>query len=623
MEAGRGTYAAPLRMLAAEAFERLSVSLGEGQVGLVTGEERINDDADVICCTAEMAPMRGELLVLDEVHWANDSERGWAWTRLLLGAEYRHIRVAGAPDALPLIRAAFPAVEVVLHERLCPLEIATKSLPLSEVPERAAVVAFSRKAVYHVAGLLQQAGRRPAVLYGAMPPAVRRHEVARFVAGDADVVVATDVIGHGINLPVSAVLFAETQKFDGVSRRELAAWEVAQIAGRAGRFGFERAGTAAALTGVAGMSASPKTVARAAMPKVDVGDGIVGYRSVSHGRVAPSLEDLAATTATQLPLRLRAWSEEAVALARRVGWVKVASVEDLRARLAVVARSAGLDGLDLDAAWQLARSPLDAANPVDSDLLARMAHAVAGNAPLRSLIAARPAGDLNTLEVAGRRAAALRWFTLALPAIGDITHDEVVAYEAAVTQEIITRLGKAVKAGIARCTSCKRICAPWSKWCDSCYRRGRWSYDDWDDDRGDDGRDNRTGRHPQMTDGQAHTSRAKGRARGTALAASGDPLARPKGAPRKLWRNQALPALLAVTGEERRDLRGAMVRALERWTPTVGGLDDFAERARALLAERPRLDGRPGPDVGAEMTSHTETSASIVSDPRKSSGSRA
>ena len=217
--AGSGTYAAPLRMLAAEAFERLQGRLGVGRVGLVTGEERIAEDAPILCCTAEMAPMRGDLLVLDEVHWADDPERGWAWTRLLLGAEYRHIRIAGAPDALPLVRSAFPDAEVVFHDRLCPLTISTKPVRLADIPKRSAVVAFSRKAVYHVAGLLKETGREPVVLYGAMPPGARRAEIARFIAGQANVVVATDVIGHGINLPVSAVLFAETTKFDGVSRR--------------------------------------------------------------------------------------------------------------------------------------------------------------------------------------------------------------------------------------------------------------------------------------------------------------------------------------------------------------------------------------------------------------------
>ena len=108
VENGRGVYAAPLRMLAQEAHRRLAAELGEDGVGLVTGEERVNPDAPIICCTAEMAPMHGETLVLDEVQWAEDEERGSAWTRLMLGGEYRHILLLGAVEALPLVEHAFP-----------------------------------------------------------------------------------------------------------------------------------------------------------------------------------------------------------------------------------------------------------------------------------------------------------------------------------------------------------------------------------------------------------------------------------------------------------------------------------------------------------------------------------
>ena len=104
VENGRGVYAAPLRMLAQEAHRRLSSELGEDGVGLVTGEERVNAGAPIICCTAEMAPLRGETLVLDEVQWAEDEERGSAWTRLMLGGEYRHILLLGAVEALPLVQ---------------------------------------------------------------------------------------------------------------------------------------------------------------------------------------------------------------------------------------------------------------------------------------------------------------------------------------------------------------------------------------------------------------------------------------------------------------------------------------------------------------------------------------
>src|SRR5262249_61300337 len=122
-EHGRGVYAGPLRMLAQEAHRRLSAELGAGAVGLVTGEERIDADAPIICCTVEMAPTRGEVLVLDEVQWADDEERGSAWTTLMLAGEYRHILLLGALDAEPLVQAAFPEVEIKLFERKLPLEV--------------------------------------------------------------------------------------------------------------------------------------------------------------------------------------------------------------------------------------------------------------------------------------------------------------------------------------------------------------------------------------------------------------------------------------------------------------------------------------------------------------------
>src|SRR5439155_337766 len=71
---------------------------------------------------AEMAPMRGEVLVLDEVQWAEDEERGSAWTRLMLGAEYRHILLLGAVEALPLVENAFPEAEIKFFERKAPLD---------------------------------------------------------------------------------------------------------------------------------------------------------------------------------------------------------------------------------------------------------------------------------------------------------------------------------------------------------------------------------------------------------------------------------------------------------------------------------------------------------------------
>src|SRR5205814_10083310 len=141
---GRGVYAAPLRMLAQEVHRRLAAEVGEQRVGLVTGEERVNPDAPIICCTAEMAPMHGETLVLDEVQWAEDDERGSAWTRLMLGGEYRHALLLGAVEALPLVRPAFPDVELRFFERKAPLDWIAKR-GIAGLGPGTVVVAFRRR----------------------------------------------------------------------------------------------------------------------------------------------------------------------------------------------------------------------------------------------------------------------------------------------------------------------------------------------------------------------------------------------------------------------------------------------------------------------------------------------
>src|SRR5712691_10935685 len=240
VENGRGVYAAPLRMLAQEAHRRLAAEVGEQSVGLVTGEERVNPDAPIICCTAEMAPMHGETLVLDEVQWSEDEERGSAWTRLMLGGV----------EALPLVRHAFPQVEVRFFERKAPLDWVGRR-GIAGLGPGTVVVAFSRRAVIGLAGELNQFHPgKVAVLYGAMPLASRRAEIDRFISGAAEVCAATDVLGHGVNLPCETLLFAETNNFDGHERRDLEPWEIAQIAGRAGRFGFQDRGHVGVLTGL-------------------------------------------------------------------------------------------------------------------------------------------------------------------------------------------------------------------------------------------------------------------------------------------------------------------------------------------------------------------------------------
>ncbi len=101
-----------------------------------------------------------------------------------------------------------------------------------------AVIAFTRKDVLTLSARFRQWGHGVASIYGALSPEVRRTESRRFCEGEADILVATDAIGMGLNLPIRRVIFSSIDKFDGIASRPINATEVRQIAGRAGRFGI-------------------------------------------------------------------------------------------------------------------------------------------------------------------------------------------------------------------------------------------------------------------------------------------------------------------------------------------------------------------------------------------------
>lgn len=109
------------------------------------------------------------------------------------------------------------------------------------------MIAFSRKNALMWRERLSRQGKSVAVIYGALAPEVRRAEAARFCSGEAQVLVATDAIGMGLNLPIKRVIFTAVSKFDGTEERALGIQELRQIAGRAGRFGLAERGEAAAM----------------------------------------------------------------------------------------------------------------------------------------------------------------------------------------------------------------------------------------------------------------------------------------------------------------------------------------------------------------------------------------
>jgi ATP-dependent RNA helicase SUPV3L1/SUV3 len=475
VENGRGVYAAPLRMLAQEAHRRLQAEAGEENVGLVTGEERVNPDAPIICCTAEMAPMRGETLVLDEVQWAEDEERGSAWTRLMLGGEYRHILLLGAVEALPLVREAFPQVDVRFFERKAPLDWIGKRGIVGLRPGTV-IVAFSRRAVIGLAGELNQLHPgKVAVLYGAMPLASRREEIDRFVSGAAAVCAATDVLGHGVNLPCETLLFAETNKFDGRERRDLESWEIAQIAGRAGRFGFHERGHVGVLTGVPWAHPDPELVQSALTPHVELDSGHYGYRVVDTGRIRPQLSDLNVQRIDEIEPALHAWRHAALRYWSVDGWLTVESIQPLLARLDTIREALhhSRRTLKLADVWKLMQAPID---DDGLPLLGTLACAVAGDNPQKTVIGwiLQPerlrAASLEEAEAAAREASILRWFALQYPGVAGVTIEKAAALEETAARRVVEELRAEIDdPTIGRCRACGSRTAPWATLCDRCF----------------------------------------------------------------------------------------------------------------------------------------------------------
>ncbi len=243
MRAATGVYLAPLRLLALEAQETL---LDAGvDCSLSTGEEEDFSEGDThIAATAEKLSLerRYDVAVIDECQMIADPQRGYAWTRAILGVLSPEIHLCAAPEAknilIRLIESCGDSYDVELHERSTPLVCMSRTVDYMRVQPGDALITFSKVGVLSVAEDLRQAGKEPAIIYGALPYSTRRKQMEGFLNGDMDYIVSTDAIGMGLNLPIRRIIFMETEKFDGVERRELKPEEIKQIAGRAGRFGM-------------------------------------------------------------------------------------------------------------------------------------------------------------------------------------------------------------------------------------------------------------------------------------------------------------------------------------------------------------------------------------------------
>jgi len=295
-------YTAPIKALVSEKFFELCAVFGADQVGMLTGDAAVNADAPIICCTAEIlaniALREGSdadvgLVVMDEFHFYAEPDRGWAWQVPLLALPQAQFVLMSATLgdvselAEDLTRRNGRATAVVDDaERPVPLSFTWALTPLAETLEELVatrqspvyVVHFTQKdAVEQATSLLTNkvvstalsdahkeaiAERLGGFRFGAgfgktlskllrrgigvhhagMLPRYRRAVEQLAQAGLLTVISGTDTLGVGINVPIRTVLFTGLAKYDGSRSRILRTREFLQIAGRAGRAGFDTAG---------------------------------------------------------------------------------------------------------------------------------------------------------------------------------------------------------------------------------------------------------------------------------------------------------------------------------------------------------------------------------------------
>ena len=294
----RTYYTAPIKALVSEKFFQLVDIFGAENVGMVTGDSSVNGDAPIICCTAEILAnqalregpeLAAGIVVMDEFHYYADVDRGWAWQVPLLTLTNARFLLMSATlgDVSPIAadlerRTGHPVSEVTHTERPIPLTFEYVKTPVHETVEALLekgqapiyIVHFSQAAAMERAQALSsirivsreqrdeiadaigdfrfstgfgstlsrlvRAGI--GVHHAGMLPKYRRLVEVLAQRGLLRVICGTDTLGVGINVPIRTVLLTALSKYDGVKMRQLSAREFHQIAGRAGRAGYDTAG---------------------------------------------------------------------------------------------------------------------------------------------------------------------------------------------------------------------------------------------------------------------------------------------------------------------------------------------------------------------------------------------
>ncbi len=237
----KGCYLAPLRLLAAELYDTLN---SKGAVTtLLTGEEVIEREGSThYSSTIEMARLQEvfDCCVIDEIQMITDPSRGWAWTRALVNIMADEVHLCGDASALDLVKVIVDLCgdELIINEytRMTELSVERHPIVLADMQKNDALIVFSRKNALRHKRDLERLGYKVSIVYGRLSPEVRREQARKFDQGETDVIVSTDAIAMGMNLPIKRVVFSTLSKFFDGHQHDISVSEIKQIGGRAGRF---------------------------------------------------------------------------------------------------------------------------------------------------------------------------------------------------------------------------------------------------------------------------------------------------------------------------------------------------------------------------------------------------
>ncbi|MHB1704574.1 MAG: helicase-related protein [Acidithiobacillus sp.] len=468
-----GVYLAPLRLLAIEVCEELR-SQGVA-ASLVTGEERdIDPQARVVCSTIEMLDPSQHYTVgvIDEMQMIADTQRGWAWTQALFEMSADRLFVLGSPSVESLLKdfAETTGDTLTLHrtQRFNPLQVKPQPIAPKSVQPGTIFVVFSRNSVIRWGEYFRGNGYSVAQIYGAMPPEVRREEARRFRTGEADILVSTDAVAMGLNLPAHTVVLGEGEKYNGQTSTAVPKPLVRQIAGRAGRYGHHDAGFAAG---------SDSAIHRHMQSALNGQDEQFTFPMPN---VAPTRQwvENAMELAPETTVRdlLTAWQQTV----RGSRWFRCVDLSEILEKAHVLDSIEGSDRLPMAERLQILTAPADI-RAGQLHHFRTMVTAIVENRTLTSPASgAGPHARTEDLESAYKHLSLYCWFHYrypqAFPEIG-----KAVSERSRCVAQLITHIRQGLK---RHCKSCGKVLPAKGTYgiCESCYqaqrRQRQWDRDD-------------------------------------------------------------------------------------------------------------------------------------------------